>query len=99
MKTHTENKSIEEYINKQTNVDNNKITVAIEEFFAMMNTNDKTTNQDLVRYLENVKQIKITATIKTDVVLETVRRLQNSSVKRTKIDSSNKYSQWIYVKQ
>ena len=99
MKTHTEKQSIEEYVNRQTTVVNTEITSAIEEFFAMMNTNDRTTNQDLVRYLENVKQIKITQEIKTDVVLETVRRLQNNTVKRTKIDPSNKYSKWIYVKQ
>lgn len=92
---------ISKYLNTETTSQKIAIAEEIAKFFAQMKTGDKVSNASLVQFLEDDCNITITATIKTDVVLEVCNGMlkTNNTVKKVKADVNNKWSRIVYVRQ
>jgi len=87
------------YLENENQNQNFQIQKEIEIFFQEMEKGQKTSNQKIVEFLENEKGLKISAEIKTDIVLEIVKKISKTqNVKREKANPDNKWAKWIYVK-
>ena len=87
------------YLENENQNPNFQIQKEIEIFFQEMEKGQKTSNQRIVEFLENEKGLKISAEIKTDIVLEIVKKISKTqNIKREKSNPDNKWAKWIYVK-
>ena len=87
-------------MSKQNNHDKTGQTPLMAPGTSMHKTScQKTSNQRIVEFLENEKGLKISAEIKTDIVLEIVKKISKTqNIKREKSNPDNKWAKWIYVK-
>ena len=87
------------YLENKIQNPNFQIQKEIEKFFQEMEKDQKTSNQKLVEFLEIEKGLVISAEIKTDIILEIVKKISKvQNIKREKQNPDNKWAKWIYIK-